>query len=922
MTKTFTNSRITLLLFAVFYVSALFAQTVVPYSAGQTIAASSQSIRFIENKNQWHPNVEYKLELSDAAMFFEKNAVTYSLLNGTDLEALHEAKHGAVTSGAGAANSQIRAHAFKLHFNNASPSVNISADGVYSDYRNYYIGDNTANWASEVYSYQKLSYSGIYPGIDLKFYASPDAETQENRMKYDFIVHAGSDPSPIQVEYEGLDNIYLKNGNLHLVTSVNTVIEQKPYAYQIISGQEVAVECRYKLNGSQLSFEFPAGYSNRYDLVIDPVLIFSTYTGSTSDNFGFTATYDLQSNLYAGGIVFGIGYPTTLGAFQVGFSGLVDVSITKFNPAGTGLIFSTYLGGIDTEIPSSLVVNSSNELVVLGATSSNNFPTTLTGYDRTFNGGIAVNFTANGADFNFGTDIFVSKFNAAGTSLGGSTFVGGSGNDGINQNSTAQLQYNYGDQFRGEVIVDILNNIYVASSSLSSNFPVTAGVFQPAFAGTQDAIVFKMNTNLSALTWSSYLGGIGVDAGYSLKLDAGNNLFVCGGTTSTNLASTTGALFSTARGGVDGYISKINNTGTVLTRTTYIGTTSYDQTYFVDLDRFNNVYVFGQTRGIYPVTGGVYSNPNTKQFIHKLSNDLNATLFSTTFGFGTTTTNISPTAFLVDVCGHIYASGWGGSVNTSWNSIAGTTSGMPTTAGAFQTTTDGSDFYFIVLGPDASFLEYATFFGGNGSQEHVDGGTSRFDKRGAIYQAVCAGCGANSLFPTTPGVWSNTNNSNNCNLGALKFDFQISAVNVEVQTSPAQGCAPLIVNFSDIGVNATSWLWTFGDGGTSTLENPTHTFINPGTYQVRLIGYDSASCSGVILTDTAFATVVVRSSVTTLRNLSICQGKSLFVGGALRTTPGTYRDTLVASNGCDSIVVTNLTVRPNSASQVNTSICQ
>src|SRR5690606_23150012 len=208
--------------------------------------------------------------------------------------------------------------------------------------------------------------------------------------------------------------------------------------------------------------------------------------------------------------------------------------------------------------------------------------------------------------------------------------------------------------------------------------------------------------------------------------------------------------------------------------------------------------------------------------------------------------------FLVDVCGFIYASGWGGSVNTSWNSLTGNTFGMPITANAFQSTTDGSDFYFIVLGPDATYLEYATYFGGNGSAEHVDGGTSRFDKRGAIYQADCAGCGGNSLFPTTPGVWSNINRSTNCNLGAIKFDFQISGIDVAVAASPTQGCAPLTVQFTDNLNSALTHFWDFGDGNTANIKTPTHTFTQPGTYNVMLVGYDDQACAGVLLTDTAY----------------------------------------------------------------------
>jgi hypothetical protein len=873
-------------------------------------------IRFIENKNQWENAVAFKMEMNYGALFLEKYSLTYSFVDENQLEKLKHAKQG--NSGSKTPNDwNINAHAFKVNFVDAMRSVQVSGAGEYTDYRNYFVGNDKNKWATGVKSFHEVLYSGIYPGIDLKFYGA------KGSLKYDFIVQSNANTDYIALEYEGLNQQYVKNGNLYLVTSVNTVVEQKPYAYQIINGRQTAVACNYRLQNNRLTFEFPDGYNKNLPLVIDPVLSFSTYTGSTADNFGFTATYDMDGNLYAGGIVFNIGYPTTLGAFQVNYSGQVDVGITKFTPDGANLVYSTYLGGTDTEAPNSLIVNNANELIILGVTGSSNFPTSANAYDNTFNGGTFVNYPGNGTTFNNGTDIFLTKLNASGTALIGSTYIGGTGNDGINQTTAAQLNHNYSDQFRGEVIIDAQDNIYVASSTRSVDFPVTAGAFQSTLSGTQDAVVFKLNSNLSSLNWSSYLGGSGIDAGFSVKEDGNGNLFVCGGTISTDFPQTAGGLNPTFMGGsADGYIAKINNNGTSLLQSTYIGTSAYDQTFFVETDRFDNIYVFGQTRGVYPVTTGVYSNPNTKQFIHKLNNDLNTTLFSTTFGSGTTNINISPTAFLVDVCGNIFASGWGGNVNTSWNSQTGTTFGMPTTSGAFQTTTDGSDFYFIVLGTDAATLEYATFFGGNGSAEHVDGGTSRFDRRGAIYQAVCAGCGGNSLFPTTSGVWSNTNNSFNCNLGAIKYDFQISAVTVDVVASPSvSGCAPLTVNFSDNGVNAQTHFWDFDDGNTSSSANPTHTFDNPGTYDVMLVGFDAFSCNGVVLTDTSYVTIQVFAAINVVIDTGICSGQSYFAGGALQTTGGVYFDTYLSSGGCDSIVETRLTVHPVFTTIIHDTIC-
>ena len=242
------------------------------------------------------------------------------------------------------------------------------------------------------------------------------------------------------MEYEGADRLFLKNGNLHIQTSVNEIIEQKPFAYQVIAGKTVEVPCIFSLNKNILTFEFPNGFDNTIPLVIDPVLTFSTYTGSIADNWGYTSTYDANGNLYAGGIVFGLGYPFTTGAYQTASGGGIDIGISKFNSNGTGLIYSTYLGGTSSEIPHSLIVNNNNELLVYGTTGSLNFPITAGAYDVSFNGGTAVTVTG-AVPFPNGSDIFISKFNAAGSALSGSTFIGGSGNDGLNVAAT--LHYNY-----------------------------------------------------------------------------------------------------------------------------------------------------------------------------------------------------------------------------------------------------------------------------------------------------------------------------------------------------------------------------------------------------------------------------------------------------------------------------------------------
>ena len=282
--------------------------------------------------------------------------------------------------------------------------------------------------------------------------------------------------------------------------------------------------------------------------------------------------------------------------------------------------------------------------------------------------------------------------------------------------------------------------------------------------GPQDGVVFKLNTDLSSILWSTYLGGNNDDAVYDVVLDQNNNLYIAGGTNSVNFPTTTGVLSPAIHGGVDGFITHLNATGSTILASTFIGTPDYDQTYFVELDPYGDVYTTGQTEGLYPVSAGVYSNAGSSQFIHKMNATLDTTIYSTVFGNGNRIPNISPTAFLVDTCLNVYVAGWGRCLSLGVFTN-GNNSNMPITPNAHQSWTDGCDFDFFVLNSTATAPAYATYFGGGMSQEHVDGGTSRFDKNGVIYEAVCAGCGGYNDFPTTPGVVSNTNNSGNCNNG-------------------------------------------------------------------------------------------------------------------------------------------------------------
>lgn len=792
------------------------------------LQAHQQHVNFTENKGQWASQIYYRANLDGGALFVEKNCFTYHLYNKAALHKNHISSKGK--------NSPVNSHAFKMNFLNAGNAVIFSNSEKTKSHSNYFIGTDSKKWANKVNSWERIVAQNVYTGIDM------ETEGIQNGIKYQFNVAPNANYKQIQLQFEGAEKVWLAKNELHIKTSVNEMIDQAPVAWQIIDGKKVPLSCSYLLKGNTVSFELDKSYNQAYALVIDPVLVFASYTGSTADNFGLTATYDSLGNLYAGGLIYDIGYPTTVGAFDNSYNGIAqygrtDIAITKFDSTGATLLYSTYFGGAtNTEVVQSMVVNSMNQLCIYGSTSSTDFPVTANVYNSNFNGGVNFQATSNGTFFDNGTDIFVSRFSVDGTQLLASTYIGGNDNDGIN--TATSLTFNYGDFYRGEINVDQNDNIIIGSSTSSANFPVTGNATQAVKGNLQDGCVFKLDSTLQNLLYSSFIGGNQDDAIFAIAL-SGTDVYATGGTLSPDIQTNADSYIpSFAGGAADGFVLKLSTLGAGTTRISYIGTSTFDECFFVQLDAQENVYLYGQTNNsTFPYIGGVYQNANSGQFILKLDSLLTTAAFSSTFGNGSGEPNISPSAFLVDNCGRIYISGWGGNILTGQQTL-----NMPLTANAFQSTTDGFNFYLAVFDLNMDSLLYATYFGGATSHEHVDGGTSRFDKKGIVYQAVCAGCGNNDDFPTTPGAWSNTNNSTNCNEGVFKFDFEIGLVSGNFTASPESGCSPLTVTFTNSSTE--NYFWDFGNNDTTSTEvNPTRTFVNPGIYPVMLIITNESSCN-------------------------------------------------------------------------------
>ncbi|MTI38913.1 PKD domain-containing protein [Fulvivirga lutimaris] len=829
---------------------------------------------FIENKGQYAPENFYYGKLPEGRVFFQDDKLIYDFYS---MKSHHDEPGFGLHQDGESESNTINRHAYYFKFKNANPDVIVNGNLQGQLVHNYFVGDKS-NWGTGAHEYAEIYYSQLYDGIDFKYY------NYSNSVKYDFIVAPEADINQIEIEIDGASTSYIDElGHLNIETEVNKLMETRPIAYQWLDGEKKFYKAEFSLNEGSLSINLLEDYDPCLELTIDPTLIFSTYSGSTADNWGNTATFDDAGNLYSGGITShysGGAFPATAGAYQTTYAGAWDVAILKYDSLGQQPIYASYLGGSQSEIPQSLIVDKDNNLLIMGVTGSSNYPT-QNAFQSSYAGGTNAEPFGGGANnvlFPLGSDIFITKLSATGSNLLASTFIGGTANDGLMIAGEA-LVSNYGDQSRGDIYIKEDGNILIASKTSSIDFPIL-NAFQDTFSGgSTDAVIFEISPNLSQLLFSSYLGGSVMDAAYSIKASSDGKIIVAGGTNSSDVAEFTGRFSNNKPGKIDGWVSIIDNLSYELDTGVYVGTSEADQVYFIDLDSDDNIYTYGQTGGAFPIKGNVYSSGGG-QFLQKWNSDLTNLELSTRFGSSSNTPNISPTAFLVNDCDNIYLSGWGGGTNAGF--IGGSTVGMPITSDAFQSTTSGSDFYLMTLSANAEELLYATYLGGSQSQTHVDGGTSRFDKRGIVYHAVCAGCNGFSDFPTTPEAFSSTNNSQNCNNAAFKFD--LASLRAIIQTNSVDFdnpglsivCFPDDVVFQNLSIGGEIFEWDFGDGNEAVVNDTlpiVHNYANAGSYKITLKAIDQNTCIAEDITSTTLR--VARPIFDVIDDQQICEGSSV-----------------------------------------------
>jgi len=892
-------------------------------------------LRFIENKGQWDNRAKYMAYLNGGTVFLSNAGFVYDYYDQTQFGKIAEDWH----DGKSTDNKTINHHSFKVNFVNANTGIQYMPSAKFPDYNNYFIGTDSSKWIGKAGIYGRVEMDNVYNGIDLAVYG------KGLDLKYDFIVKPGIDPSVILLEYEGVKPMLTANGHLLIRTSVNEINELAPFTYQMVNGKQKQIASEYTLKDNRLSFRLLDDYDRSLPLIIDPQLKYATYSGAATGSFNcMSTTYDNAGCLYASGV--GIyanspgGWPATTGAYQTtingGGTGLQYGVINKYSTDGSTLVYSTYIGATGNTMRvfiNSMVTTPQNELIIAGSVSGTGYPVTAGSYDQTLGGG---------------TDIFVTKFKADGSALLQSTYVGGSvggsatsgigteagvASEFVTSTASATGAVSYFPQASAysntylsplDMQLDNAGNIWIASSTNATNFPVTTNAVQATFGGgLSDGVIFCLNPTLSSLVYGTYYGGSGLDILEGITIMPNGNIAVSGLTTSTNFTTTAGALKPTLTGGVsDGYVGIINPATGALVAATYLGTTAQDNACKVQANMNNEIYVFGRTNGSYPVSTGGYSIANGMLFIQKLNSTLTTSLASVRTGFPYTSfispVSCVPTMFMVDSCGTVYLSCIVPALTT-----AAAFPVMPVTSNALLSTP--TNFWCAMMSGDLSQLKYATYFGSttytaaNISADFQNQGTHHSDPRGILYQSMSVrkDIGLGTTGSWSPHMMNPTSPSNSpLDIFSFKIDFQ-SYVQSDFSVNPSSnngrdtGCAPLQILFANNSTASAVYTWDFGDGSpVSHAASPTHIFQTAGVYHVKLIAVDTTVPCHNTDTNTLNIVAIQRTRpFVSLNDTLLCSNSPVNIGATVNnTTPQTTYQwspaaAIVSGNGTPHVTI-------------------
>ena len=663
----------------------------VPGGALDAASASAQhGPLFEKNLGQWDERALYRFRAPGYDAFLTADALV-TVLHGDAVDPLDPA-------------AMVLETAVFLHFEGADPEAAFIPEDLDPYYTNYFVGD-PGTWRTEVPHFHRVTVHGLYPGIDVVYYAA-----EGGRLEYDFVVHPGADPSAIRMRFEGADGLAVEaDGSLVLATASGSLGHGAPATTQ----GDLSVPNAYTLHADGTIGFSPGAYDPTQPLVIDP-LVYSTYIGGNGEDSGRGIAVDGSGNAYLAISTTSTNYPTVAGSYRTSPYANTDIAVTKLNAAGSGLVHSTYIGGSSWEGASDIAIDSSGAAYVTGYTQSDDYPLTIGAYHN--------NPDANGGD------VFITKVNAAGTNLAYSSYFGD----------------NWATDSAYAIAVDASGNAYI-SGTAGGYFPTTAGAYRTGCCGEE--FVTKMNPSGTALVYSTLIGRSGCSGcGNDIAIDGSGNAYVAGQVTgSSSFPVTAGAYDTTHNGGYETYVVKVNPLGTGVAYSTYLGGSGYDYPGGIAVDASGNAYVTGYTSSSnFPTTAGAYdtsANGGYDVYVTKLNAVGNGLSYSTYLGGSL---DDHGQGIKVDASGYAHVVGYAKS------------SDFPL-LGAYQDTFGGgySDVFVTKLAGTGT-ISYSTYLGGGLYNEY--GNAIALDGNGNAYMT---GSADSSNYPTTAGAYQ-TSKASGC----------------------------------------------------------------------------------------------------------------------------------------------------------------
>ena len=601
-----------------------------------------------------------------------------------------------------------RGLALQLRFVGADPGVRVEAGARDGGTLNYLVGDRS-RWRRGLQTHRALTYRGLWPGIDLVF------RGRGGTLKYEFHVARGADVRAIGLAYARVQRLSVGAGGSLLVgTALGTLKDAPPVSYQRDGSRRVAVESRYTLRGGDSrEYGFALGaYDRSRPLVIDPGIAYSTFLGGTDSDEGLRIAVDRQGSAYVTGRTLSADYPSSPGAYDPTQHGPYgsDAFVTKLDASGSALVYSTFVGGTETDEGLSIAVADDGSAYITGQTWSADYPTTVGALDPSA-GGVG--------------DAFVTKLSVDGSALAYSTLLGGSGRDtGL------------------DIAVDE-GAAYVTGYTASADFPTTPGAVEPTFNGVTDAFVTKLARDGSAIEYATFLGGSGGDAGFGIAVDGEGGAYVTGRTSSTDYPATSDAFDPTFDGGFDAVATKLSPDGSALVYSTLLGGVGLDGGADIAIDECGTAYLTGLTASAdYPTTPGALDgsfNGVTDAFVTALRPDGSAPAYSTFLGG---TGRDEGTGIAVGDERGAYVTG------QTWSAD------HPTTADAFDSSFNGvADAFVAEVSADGSALVYSAFLGGT---DYDAGLAIAIDERGTAAYVTGQTLSADSRQPPAPSMRAST----------------------------------------------------------------------------------------------------------------------------------------------------------------------